>query len=521
MWFEPPDNYKNNNNDSDDYDSNYTDEDIKFNDQNSYESYDDSDSYEEYLNLTREIVPQKHSMKVLQLLQNDRKDSSTNSLDMKIKVTMNDSTEFLHVHKFLISSCCPYVKSYLVNMPKTDDCIVDMTGLNGESVSVILDWIYTGVCKITSRTAIDILVSADFLCIDDVVKLAADFLSHNLSYENCLEVYMLSICYETFGIFRDRVYKYMLCHFYTLLSQCYLDDLPVEKVLELSSDDGLILFCHKFVNLESSDQEIKLFEVVKSYLERKNLQSYWLDFLTKSIRLGFLVPDQIKNLIDSSQGWLGDCCKKDECVLLLQDLYNKKKQEDSISESQYPIWSKPRIVLKGFNYNRTRFIAIVGYRYEHNDNFGDNTSEDNDLMKRGSLLMIRRVKIFLREWDDIIIIGGIEASYSDNRIWREGLNEETVHGAFEFTLKDDEFINKVEYTHGHMLDSITFYTNLENKYGPYGGVGGGFGKCKPRKKRGFLAAMFAETITDRDLPTIRYLSFYWGVPSKHLKSYFA
>lgn len=41
-----------------------------------------------------------------------------------------------------------------------------------------------------------------------------------------------------------------------------------------------------------------------------------------------------------------------------------------------------------------------------------------------------------------------------------------------FELAKEEYINRIEGRSGEGVDSLTFFTNVGNKYGPYGGSGG-------------------------------------------------
>jgi hypothetical protein len=42
-----------------------------------------------------------------------------------------------------------------------------------------------------------------------------------------------------------------------------------------------------------------------------------------------------------------------------------------------------------------------------------------------------------------------------------------------FTLEKDEYINRIELRSGSEVDSLTFFTDTGNKFGPFGGSGGG------------------------------------------------
>ena len=66
----------------------------------------------------------------------------------------------------------------------------------------------------------------------------------------------------------------------------------------------------------------------------------------------------------------------------------------------------------------------------------------------------------------------------------------------EVTLPADEFITRVEYRSGNVIDAVTFISNKGRRYGPYGGGGGGAGtyQASPGQKLGCMAGRAGKLI---------------------------
>ena len=68
---------------------------------------------------------------------------------------------------------------------------VDINELDGESVSSLIEYIYTGCIDINAGNVMALLSSADFLQIDDVKKFCFDYLQDAMSIENCLDIFIV------------------------------------------------------------------------------------------------------------------------------------------------------------------------------------------------------------------------------------------------------------------------------------------------------------------------------------------
>lgn len=64
-----------------------------------------------------------------------------------------------------------------------------------------------------------------------------------------------------------------------------------------------------------------------------------------------------------------------------------------------------------------------------------------------------------------------------------------------FVLAKGEYINRIDGRAGATIDSLTFFTNLEHQYGPYGGTGGEEFKMRNLNIGGFFGR--AGTLVDQ------------------------
>ncbi|ESO13182.1 hypothetical protein HELRODRAFT_159813 [Helobdella robusta] len=457
---------------------------------------------EDEKSIDKNSVVGKHALDLLSKVKDQRKENL--NFDLNIKLFFSDGYKLEPVHKIIVSAFSPYIKQYLINMPKMENQQMNLSDLKGSAVMEIINWMYSGVCNLTEENAEDILESADFLCIDEICELCVDFYCKDLSFKNCAEVHALSkvFCQNNFT---KRVRSYILRNFYPLFTAGHLDKLSSLEILGLMSDDRLSLVSNE--ELVSANLEFRLFNAVKDYINRKNCCDEWLEFLKCSIRLGFLTPGQLIQ-INKDYSWLGDCRDKDICIELLSLAQDKQIFSHNFDVGK---WNKPRIDTREFKYYWTEKIAYAGSTYFRSlDSFKDLDFLSDKKGNKSALTVVRGVKIWLRIWDGIVVVGGITLTYEDRTTIDHGLNVEHPEGVHEFKLKDGDYINRIDYRAGFLIDQITFHTNSGLKYGPYGGVGGSEGSFTPRKKGGFFASICGQVAMSHNIPVVRKTRFCWG-----------
>jgi hypothetical protein len=110
-----------------------------------------------------------------------------------------------------------------------------------------------------------------------------------------------------------------------------------------------------------------------------------------------------------------------------------------------------------------------------------------------------------------IVFIGLQIKYSSGNIVQLGSDTFPIGETHEFEMKDNERIVRATIRAGWMVDQLTFYSNRECQYGPYGGPGGGEHRLEPSNKSGaYLAGICCRVDHIDDLSSIRHLRLVWA-----------
>ncbi|XP_071133103.1 uncharacterized protein [Mytilus edulis] len=122
------------------------------------------------------------------------------------------------------------------------------------------------------------------------------------------------------------------------------------------------------------------------------------------------------------------------------------------------------------------------------------------------------IGVWIVKWDGIDLLGGLHIHYKSG--------ERLVHGTkpaihdlvneHEFTLYEEEVVTKILTWHGMFIDSIIFFTNMDRKFGPYGGGGGHRSDWDiPPSNHGYFHSFKGKVVKHRYANSVAYLQFNW------------
>ena len=313
-----------------------------------YENYDYDDEYHDHLNDAfrgrdedadedfsevelrdcHMYLPREHANNVLMMLKKQYETSQ--HLDITIKTADKE----VKAHKCLVAACIPYIRTYLENCPDTES--INLSHLNSNCVCQIIEWCYTGLIKVSISDVQDFLVSADFLCIDQVFKNCTDFILKRLTLENCYEIYSLACTFQACD-FKKKVKQYILNHPVELFKQNLLGTIPKDEMVEIVADPSLIITDDEGYPMMDGDQEFQLFKLVCKYISQNNLEHYWPDLLKGALRLSLLSEQQLREIIAVVDA-LNDSSDRQACLTTLNiTLHNRKAKRQ-----ENPACLKPR-----------------------------------------------------------------------------------------------------------------------------------------------------------------------------------
>ncbi|XP_022920023.1 kelch-like protein 10 isoform X2 [Onthophagus taurus] len=244
-------------------------------------------------------------------------------------ITCEDGTEF-KVHRAILSAVSPYFKALFTNSINRNQPETTIANLKAPSyiVQSLLDFAYTGICRIATDNVENMLRYADQFEVLGVVQLCCQFVLEHLTPRNCLGI--LNFARHYFCKDLEQKGRLFVRHNFTKLIKENLEflSLDVEDVIDILQDD----------ELNVKNEEIVFYAVQKWIESDIAHRKIYLLQLLKCIRLGTLSVDFIKNmlkweLVQNDQ----DCVKFLEPVINL--IENPNQELDIV---QHPLL-RPRI----------------------------------------------------------------------------------------------------------------------------------------------------------------------------------
>jgi len=194
------------------------------------------------------------SVKLLKTLNAMRKDKSLCDFEIKCE---NDS---FYCHKCLLIAMSDYFKVMLTgSMHQTNQTCVDLANFHTSSNAIksILDFIYTGFIHINSENIDDILATASYLQVNEILNLCSSFLIENLSEENFVSTFKLIDLYSLHEL-TDSLEDFLINNFTFIYEKCG------QKFNQLSYEQiKFVLKCDMLHALH----ELKLFVIVANWLQ--------------------------------------------------------------------------------------------------------------------------------------------------------------------------------------------------------------------------------------------------------------
>ncbi|CAC5366771.1 unnamed protein product [Mytilus coruscus] len=122
------------------------------------------------------------------------------------------------------------------------------------------------------------------------------------------------------------------------------------------------------------------------------------------------------------------------------------------------------------------------------------------------------IGIWIVKWEGIDLVGGLHIHYQSGKRLVHGTKpaRHDIVNEKEFTLYEEEVVTKIDTWHGMFIDSITFFTNMRRKFGPYGGRGGHRTDSDiPPGKHGYFHSFKGKVVKHRYANSVAYLQFNW------------
>ncbi|TTW40632.1 Kelch-like protein 10 [Bagarius yarrelli] len=155
--------------------------------------------------------------------------------EMRSSATLCDAVlsvedEKLSVHKNVFSAISPYYRALFTRWSSLDQTEYTVNGISSKSMELLIHYMYTQDIQVNITEAKALLVTADYLLIQDLSYDCQDFLKSHINRENCLEIWKFADIHS-FHKLRDEAHMYVLHHFEACVQS------PCNRFFELTAEE--------------------------------------------------------------------------------------------------------------------------------------------------------------------------------------------------------------------------------------------------------------------------------------------
>ncbi|XP_030838588.1 kelch-like protein 24 isoform X2 [Strongylocentrotus purpuratus] len=322
--------------------------------------------------------------------------------DMKLRA---GDTEF-PCHRVVLAASSPFFRALLTGPMKEESrTTFDLQDTCSSTLSLLLDFMYTGKLRITEENVQDVLVSANYLLLGRLVDACSDFLRRQLDFQNCFEMYSFADAHGCEELLR-ATQRYILRNLPEASSSPAFLEAGFEQLRSLLGEDNL--------NVSS---EMDLFRSIMDWVSHdvQDRSCHLLELL-RLVRLPYLPTDNL-NLISNDKL----IAANPGCKTVLHNAHLCK--EDLIP---YPIeWRSPRS-----STNQVEVLVVLGG--VHSSQLGNSSSLQHYWCDpRSQLLswskhsamphMLRNTVMYdvTKFRNDIYVIGGFDGEQGTlGHVWR-------------------------------------------------------------------------------------------------------
>ena len=208
-------------------------------------------------------------------------------------VTIRSASTSIPANRMVLSCYCSFFDQIFLSETndQVNDSVVDISDVDGKSLKLLIQYIYTGQICINSDNVFDILAVAHRLELDEVKEFCFEFLENCITPDNCITILITAKQYKNFTL-RDEVYKHISDNYETITHTPAFLNLENEElfliVLHVKNrfyvkDEAL---CRSLLSWTKQDEETR-----KRHLQSKLFKLVKIDELSHSL---------IQNLLNES-----------------------------------------------------------------------------------------------------------------------------------------------------------------------------------------------------------------------------
>lgn len=236
-----------------------------------------------------------------------------------VDVTICVQERKFRCHRSVLAAVSPYFRAmFTINLieSKTDSIIIQE--VDKESVTLIIDYAYTGCIKITRHNAQNLLVAASIFQIIPVIDACARFMETQLDVSNCIGIHYFALVHNCREL-RDRALEHVEKNFVQVSHG--------DEFLGLDYSRAAEILCSNELNVE---KEEFVFDALMRWIQYNETERIkHMASLLPLVRFGLLSSRFIQeNVISNKQICSNYCCQQ-----LVNDLKNFEARPDDYSGS--------------------------------------------------------------------------------------------------------------------------------------------------------------------------------------------
>uniref|UniRef100_F6QJJ5 BTB domain-containing protein n=1 Tax=Ciona intestinalis TaxID=7719 RepID=F6QJJ5_CIOIN len=240
-----------------------------------------------------------HSSDLLQFANESRQDGCFNDIIVRV------GEKNIPANKMVLSCYSKYFNTmFNTEMVEKYKDVVEVHGVDAESVEKLVDFMYTGKININTKNVCDLLAVSDFLQMPSVRKLCIEYLLTTVSPQNCFTIQALADRF-TIPKLTEKFNNFVLENYQQVVSGDQVKKLSknyVIKLLQLTHDkvssDLVYTTVMNWVKFDLSSNESYLSEVIK-FVDFYKLSSNMLKDVVSVEPLIRKVGDLVDSLFDA------------------------------------------------------------------------------------------------------------------------------------------------------------------------------------------------------------------------------
>ena len=152
-------------------------------------------------------------------------------------VTIQSANTSIPANRMVLSCYCSFFDHIFATETnnQVNNLVVDIPDVDGKSLQLLIQYIYTGQICIDNDNVFDILAAANHLELDEVKEFCFEFLESCVTPDNCITILIIAKQYKNFTL-RDKVYEHISDNYQTITK--------TPAFLNLENDELFLIVFH-------------------------------------------------------------------------------------------------------------------------------------------------------------------------------------------------------------------------------------------------------------------------------------